>query len=453
MNTRVLPPPVPERQLIFVEAGLRRRAVDCGITLDEAVRFSTGALESYYFKGWEPVLHDAMVVAGAIEYADRSVRRPAYGWARRFHIVIPVFDPTRWLSKDVYAALVDAAQFLTGDFWSLEFVKRQSQEPSRERPLLPLSNPSRAVMAYSDGMDSRAVYGLQMRETNGDILRVRLGQKARGRPKKGENDPFVGVPYKVSVRGEASARSRGLKFAVVSGLGAYLAGTDTIIVPESGQGVFGPVLATAGHAYPDYRNHPLYFQKAGTFLRALLGRDFRFVQPRLFSTKGETLKAFAPLDQAGEWATTTSCWRNQQWSAVEGKQRQCGVCAACMLRRMSVHAAGLSESGERYICEDLGAAVLDNGIHPEFTRLTRAYREYAIAGLLHLEHMAELALPGSRAQLCHHARHIAGALEQSPEDIETELANLFARHAAELAAFKTDLGEGSFISRRAWGLS
>ncbi|TIV10694.1 MAG: hypothetical protein E5W00_06550 [Mesorhizobium sp.] len=96
--------------------------------------------------------------------------------------------------------------------------------------------------------------------------------------------------------GETSARSRGFKFALISGIAAYLAGASEIVLPESGQGIFGPALVTSSaQAYPDFRSHPLFTMRMERVLAALLKRPVRFVFPRIWSTKGETLKAYAAL--------------------------------------------------------------------------------------------------------------------------------------------------------------
>ena len=73
-------------------AAARVRAVWLS-TLGGMWSFSTAGLESYAFARWEPVIYDAMVVAAAIEYGDRILRRPPQGWARHIALRIPVHDP------------------------------------------------------------------------------------------------------------------------------------------------------------------------------------------------------------------------------------------------------------------------------------------------------------------------------------------------------------------------
>ena len=120
----------PEIMIDVVEAGGRIRKDRTRFDLDRDVAFSTAGLESYAFARWEPVIYDAMVVAATIEYGDRIIKRPALGWKRSISIRIPVNDPDRWSAPAVATALHDAATFLTGDCWALEFVRRSTKAPS-----------------------------------------------------------------------------------------------------------------------------------------------------------------------------------------------------------------------------------------------------------------------------------------------------------------------------------
>lgn len=307
------------------------------------------------------------------------------------------------------------------------------------------------MIAYSDGMDSRAVAGLASKTLGEKLVRVRVGSKATGKPiVNGQLQPFAKVPYKFKAsmgNGETTARSRGFKFALISGLAAYLADAGEILIPESGQGAIGPALVTVSHAYPDYRNHPLFTARMARFLKALLGKTAKFSFPRLWHTKGETLKEFAALPEGDSWRDTKSCWRNSRWSALNGKLIQCGICAACMLRRMSVHAAGLQEEAGIYICTDLSARSLADAIHPDFTRNSPAFEEYAIAGTLHLDHMADMASDDARSAVGRHAVLTGMALGISGQIAEEKLVGVFERHAEEWNRFLNHLGARSFVKK------
>ena len=93
------------------------------------------------------------------------------------------------------AALLDALRLVTGDHWSVEFVQREElpEEPTGDR--LSLFDPSMAVLAYSEGMDSLAVAELAKSRFDDKMVRVRLGGKSGAT--KANGDPDVSIPYGV----------------------------------------------------------------------------------------------------------------------------------------------------------------------------------------------------------------------------------------------------------------
>src|SRR5690606_18521979 len=178
------------------------------------------------------------------------------------------------------------------------------------------------------------------------------------------------------------------------------------------------LVTSSAQAYPDFRSHPLFTMRMERFLKALLKRPVRFVFPRIWSTKGETLKAYAALPGSDDWRETRSCWQNARHCSLNGQLVQCGVCAACMLRRMSIHAAGLTDDDSVYACSDLRAATFEDSVQPGFRMRGPALREYAIAGTQHLDHMADLVLPLHRPVLRRHALFAGPALGMAAADVE-----------------------------------
>ena len=53
-----------------------------------------------------------------------------------------------------------------------------------------------------------------------------------------------------------------------------------------------------------------------------------------------------------------------------------------MLRRLSVHAAGLHEDRDTYVWENLDASTFDSGAAAGLKKVEKVQREYAIAGTL-----------------------------------------------------------------------
>lgn len=118
-----------------------------------------------------------------------------------------------------------------------------------------------------------------------------------------------------------------------------------------------------------------------------------------------------------------------------------------MLRRVSVHAAGLVEKPDTYITTDMSAATLEEAIDKEFTKNCRAFREYAIGGTLHMDHLADMAEADALRDIKRHAALIAPALHLSREDAEMRLTALLRRHAEEWRNYLDSLGAHSFVKQ------
>lgn len=452
--------PRPCLAIHVTEPGVRTRKGSLSCQIGKHVEFSTASLESYFFAKWEPVAYDALLVAAAVEFADKTQRRPAYTWQREFELRIPVDDPDRWNDKRVADALHDVLRFLTGDVWRIEFYKRRHPITQPRQGQLSIPAGVDAVIPFSNGLDSRAVAGLMARELGDKLVRIRLGSKLQDREALSRRkEAFTSVPYHV-VSGrrpfvESTARSRGFKFALISALAAYLSGANQIILPESGQGALGPALVTVGQAYEDYRSHPLFTTRMENFLETILGRRVQFTFPRLWFTKAETLREFVnECQDSSSWSVTWSCWQQSRQVSVNHKKRQCGICAACMLRRLSVHAAGLSEPSENYVWENLSATTFATGAAASFApeKITPALREYAIAGALHLDHLA--GLPDSAANtgmVNRSAFQLSKSLGLTEADTRAKLDRLLRQHNYEWKNFMLSLGQNSFVAD--WALS
>lgn len=447
-------PSTPSVRVDVVEAGgrARRGCRPCEIGAD--LTFSTSHLESYCLAQWEPVIFDALVVAAAVEFCDRIQRRQTQHWGRNIELRVPVHDPERWSAPAVSAALKGALDFLTGDCWAFSFIARKAPAHVPQQFAFEMPGDARAVIPFSEGLDSRAVAGLMHRELGDGLIRVRLGTKEflPVTEPSGKKQPFTSIPYRVKPKTgefvESSARSRGFKFATVSGIAAYMVKAERIIVTESGQGSIGPVLVAVGQGYEDYRSYPLFTDRMETFLYALFGHRVRFDFPRLWNTKGETLAAFAnECADGASWSTTWSCWQQNRHSSVAGHKRQCGICAACMLRRLSVHAAGLSEAKETYVWEDLSASTFEGGASADFEHITKAQREYAIAGALHLDHLATLQKsPINKGTIDLTVAQLSRSRGVPEDTIRASMNRLLNQHESEWMNFLDALGPDSFVA-------
>ena len=447
---------VPAHRVDVVEPGMEARPHRISCKIGDNLRFDTADLLAYCFADWDVRVFDAFLVSAAIQFCDHTKARPSRGWGRHFELRVPVHDPTLWSSAAVSEGLHGALGFLTGDRWNIKFVARSKVEPPPGQQQFNLPNNSCVIIPFSDGLDSRAVAGLMERQYPHRVVRVRLGSRSR-KAARGSSPavPFAAVPYSVrfgaSRPTETSARSRGFKFALLSGIAAYLTKTSSVVMPESGQGALGPVLIPVGQGYEDYRSHPLFTKKVERLLSALFGHEVHYLYPRLWRTKAETIAEFIRTCPDGKnWAQTRSCWQGQRQVSVSGRWRQCGICAACMLRRMSVHAVGAKEDEDTYVWEELRSARFEDAVATGFRKVkpSGAQYEYAIAGVLHLDHLAGL-LDSSANQIPLEKQvfQLSRCLELSESETRERLQKLLARHGQEWKNFVGSLGASSFVAK------
>lgn len=434
--------------------GTRRGWGRCEI--GENLRFNADGLSNYCMADWDPCIYDAFVVAAAVEFCDRMHARPSTDWGRKFIMRVPVHDLGRWRSPAVSKTLHDALTILTGDHWELEFKNRKKSMPSPEQRRLKVPGASSVIMPYSDGLDSYATAELMKLKHGEKLVRVRLdAQFLKASQNKRQSSPFASMPWKIfcGKRGatEPSALSRGFKFALLSGVAAVLCGTSMIIMPESGQGALGPCLVPVGQAHPDYRNHPVFTDRMEAFISAFFNHELHYSYPYLWNTKGDTLKDFfAKYPDDSNWMGTRSCWQGSRQVSVSGRRRHCGICAACLLRRMSVHAAGRAEDCKTYVWEDLGANSFADGAAAAFRNRNQkgALFEYAIAGVLHLDHLAGLGCSTmNRETIRRQVSTLSKLLEAPKKEILAKLERMLRQHENEWRRFVDSLGPQSFVAQ------
>lgn len=318
-------PTMGEKHLLVIEKGQKRRdAASRGVELAEVGRhilFNTSALDSFDAEGCSSVHYDMLVLCAAVEFADRRWKRPL-SWRRSLQVTVPVSDPKRWQEPAVLESLRDVLNHLTGDTWHFTFVRAKSPSPIGLRQMpLDFGKTKTFAMAYSNGLDSRAVSALSGDKDEALCIRV-----AGNYQRYNDGDSFfTQVPFKIQgIRAaESSFRSRGFQFAAVTAIAAQLAGVTRIVVPESGQGALGPVLLPLYNVYADYRNYPTFFRKMERFIKALQHCRVRFEQPRLWFTKGQTLSDFLcmPGKSKKHLTTTRSCWQTRRVVNAGGKKQ------------------------------------------------------------------------------------------------------------------------------------
>ena len=449
MNTDLNNPSKKDKHLCEVE---KNEKGDCTCppgammaTVGQKITFNEHVLDTFDVEGFRPVHYDLLVLCAALEMADRRWKR-SQCWSRKLHMTVPVFACEVWQQRHVRERVHSVLRHLTGDDWQLTFVsaKENSSIGGYQRALnFPIAETF--VIAYSDGLDSRAVATLSGDENEALCIRIAGSQQ---RMSVGDSY-FTQIPFKAKGHGsrESSFRSRGFQFAAVTALAAHICKITRIVVPDSGQSALGPVLLPLHNIYPDYRNHPTFFRKMAQFIMALLGHPVRYDQSRLWSTKGQTLQAFLNISckSKEDLRSTRSCWQSRRVVNIEGKKRQCGLCAACLLRRQSLHAVDVTETSDTYAVSDLSTPYVAEALSDiSSTADQNLMLEYGIAGTRFLQRLADLsAAPDSKLRA--HVSEIAEATGATPRETLKKLRALLLKHSAEWRAFLSAQGDQSFL--------
>lgn len=436
------------------------RSADVTALFGRDIVVDPGVLSDYCFQSPDRRVDDLLHVAAAAGFADRAIRRSASrAWRRRIELRVAVHEPEFWRQPAVVEALAACLDLVTGDVWTFAFSAGRTPLTVTPQAPLELRHGPAVVMPFSDGLDSLAVARLtSLREPASTLILVTTGGKQdvdrafRLRHLNGRRHrvsfPFT-FPKDAAIRlDEPSFRSRGFVFGVAAGVAAHLLEADRVIFGESGQGSLGPWLAPVGNEAPDVRMHPMFTQRITRLLQLVLGRRIEFEHPYLWATKRQTLAWLCSERLADDWWETRSCARDQRHMSLAGRRVQCGICAACLLRRQSLHAADLQDQRDIYMWPDLSAATLAEAAAPGARPSRPNDERQGMCGVLALDDFARLAKGRAGAdRVSRAADTMASALGLLVPAVEANLTRLVHRHRDEWASFVAAQGDHSFIAR------
>jgi 7-cyano-7-deazaguanine synthase in queuosine biosynthesis len=439
---------VVENDRAIAEAGGEE---SLSVLLGKDLAFDSNRFEFWGYKGWKSVHNDLLCLCAAVEFADRSCRRRASVWSRSFKLTLPVNAFQLWNQPKVHKQVRETLCFLTGDDWSFEFVESREKLPALGQMRFPFEEPKEFVMAYSDGLDSRCVSTLY------GPAGIRVQFSNRKSPAVNEELPFSRLPFAVKLHTQSSetgVRSRGFKFAILAAIAAHISGVTKIIVPESGQGALGPVVVPLHNVYADYRNYPTFFRRIEAFIRTLLEHSVEFVQPRLWHTKAQTVLAALDVGASREALTNTrSCWQQRRNARVDGTLKQCGLCGACLLRRMSFLSANVDEDATSYAISNLFVARYEDakpGSHRGWQE-SQTMIEYGCIAVRQMQRLAAMSWVSDQV-LRPYVFELASSIGLSEVDTLDKLRGLLSQHAREWSDFLSMLGRHSFVSSWARGV-
>lgn len=438
-----------------------RRARSCEILclIGHDVRVSTERLEAFCFKESNEEDKELVYLAGVVAFADRTIRRHrSKGWRRYIHVVMPVGNPAHWDRPSVISSLQDALGYLTGDAWRFEFEQRTEALPKLKQQDLDLGDTNTVVVPFSNGMDSFAQSKLLAADGfDGTPIRITAansgiaGDRDWVNGEKSVRYRRVSLPFKIATsnHAEPTYRSRTFAFAAMAGLAAHLAGSSCIVVPEAGQGSFGPSLVPVGGESPHRGSHPGFSRRMTTLFYALWGRSIPFKHPQLWRTKGEVLRRLKDLNLHDGWDSTHSCSQGpRQIHTARHKLIHCGLCSGCLLRRVSVFTAGLTEPDDFYFWKDLGAPSLKAAICEDAQRPpTKNDLDIAVHAVMAMESLARAA-DASSDNLMFKQNLFEAFVSSELVEAEIELRRLINAHRDEWRAFTATLGRNAWINQQ-----
>ncbi len=287
--------------------------------------------------------------------ADRAITRNPLRQRREIELIVKVPDPDLgYCTKDSAQRLLE---FVTGDYWKIEFEPDTTMVPPST---MPLASQAEEVALLSGGLDSYC--GALISGTRGRLFlshtdsSVITHSQRRAIQHIPGFDPASHTVIKLAAKGpfnsERSRRSRSVLFLALSVALADARGADTVEVPENGFTSLNPPLsANRGGVLTTRSTHPMTFVFAANVL-ADLGLAVKIRNPYQWQTKGELLRR--AIQEAGEETVrlgltkTLSCSKSNPVLPNSGFGRNCGLDYACIVRRAAVRAAGI-EDGSNYI--------------------------------------------------------------------------------------------------------
>lgn len=367
------------------------RAETTTLRAGEHFRFDLDAVNNFCLGDLPRHLVDLLRIASAVYVVDRLVkRRPKNGLmssSRTIGLRIGVLDDSLWNRQDVRDCVQDALEFVTGDFWDIEF-ERDTQVYKWSTSFLPFSNTdgSQLICLYSSGLDSAAGLVARMNENPGrPVIPVTVWHQSQQRRlvlshfdslrnhyrSKGHVSEIS--PLVVGVRidwpaisqlpsggvdrrhQELSQRSRSFLFTTLGAITAIMHGQRTIEMFESGVGAINlPLMAGMVGSKATRSSHPEFLRLMSKLASLVSDRDVKFILPFADKTKGEVVTTLATDNLHALAAMTASCIHYPLRHKKRIKQKQCGVCPACIFRRAALQVAGIHETQNAYWFDFLG---------------------------------------------------------------------------------------------------
>lgn len=291
------------------------------------------------------------------------------GWSRELDVTLPVENIDLW--NTIIEDFEKLLNFLTGDYWTLNFTKRTENIifiPKNYRNIKSVSPSTyNKVSLFSGGLDSLVGVIDQLNLPNNRLVFAsHYDSKANGpkndqskvekilRRKYGANYYLVQTRVDIDshtidrnkIKHENTFRSRSLLFISIALILADKVSSNTpILIPENGTIALNHPLTPSRRSSCSTRTaHPYYLGKLNLLLSNLGFRN-TIKNEYEYMTKGEMLshcKDRVTLEESCN--DSCSCAKRgtrKDIRDVQSGTNHCGVCMPCLYRRTALHHIGL----------------------------------------------------------------------------------------------------------------
>jgi 7-cyano-7-deazaguanine synthase in queuosine biosynthesis/predicted MPP superfamily phosphohydrolase len=457
-----------ERIKVVACGGARVREADLALRLEGRepdVQLHLAGIGSEAAARVPDALVDALEIAAYAWAADLAIARPRVSGAssssrRTVRLVVPVRAPALFARAEVREALRELLGFVTDDDFEIEPVEAKHALPLERRvdrdggTSLEERTPLDEVVLFSGGNDSTAGALEAMAHAREGVALVThdlaprtaarlasLVERLRGHARPGLAVAHVSAwlqPRAGLVR-ERSQGTRAFVWAVLAAIVAHARGARRVSFYENGVVAFGlPVsaLALGAHARSPGSSrtaHPrtLLLQER---LLAALGTPATIDDPFLFRTKAEVVGVLRDRGALDLLEHTLSCSRYARGLYAA---RHCGLCAACIDRRLSTLAAGAQEH------DPVAGYETDPLIGARPPGPSRALAEAYVRASVELGELGDLGGLGGGSGGDFFARHpdaaealrlVAAHARRSVADVAADIVSLHHRHAEEVSS-------------------
>jgi 7-cyano-7-deazaguanine synthase in queuosine biosynthesis len=254
--------------------------------------------------------------------------------------------------RSVWESLKDDVEqlflFLTGRKLSLQFEETQSKLHYLQQQLLSteLSSKRRGMTClFSGGLDSTAGALILAKDNQAPILsHTATGNITLGRVRTLRSNPvLMDLPLIVTEMRSIAADSsptttRGLLFLANAMVLASSMGFEQICLPENGPLMINPHVSSI--STPTRNAHPYLVTTLEKIHNQISSSKLRVIPIFKDKTKAEMIADIRSYETLIN--NTWSCFK------VQGQARMCGICFACMVRRLSALASGYEEPINTY---------------------------------------------------------------------------------------------------------